>query len=161
MNKFERDEKIQVLENERKANAEKIIELDKEATKLRNTNMELVKQIEKLEEAPFESANMKITEITDDYILFDNNYTITYAHDQDCCENNYADFKQLKDTGVENVVFKFIDFERVENSGFRFGDDRFKVFVPCYSDQNGYYSDDLDIYLNNKKVLSIDGLPCN
>lgn len=30
-------------------------------------------------------------------------------------------------------------------------------FVPCYSEQNGYYSRDVDIYFNDEKVL---GLRC-
>lgn len=30
------------------------------------------------------------------------------------------------------------------------------VFVPCYSEQNGYYSSDVDIYYNDKKVLNVD-----
>lgn len=43
-------------------------------------------------------------------------------------------------------------FEFVDGSGFRFGDNRMMHFVPCYSDQNGYYSDEIDIYYNGEKV---------
>ena len=48
---------------------------------------------------------MKIKLITDDYILFDNGSKITFDHDQDCCEYNYADFAQLADTGIEQEDF--------------------------------------------------------
>lgn len=39
---------------------------------------------------------------TDSGIYFSNGRSIHYEHYQDCCENNYADFDQLKDTGIEN-----------------------------------------------------------
>ena len=98
---------------------------------------------------------MKIVEVTADYILFENGSTITYDHNQDCCEVNYADFEQLDDEAraydydEQNMKFKAID-----DSGFRFGDNRRMFFVPCYSDQNGYYSSDIDIYYNGKQVLN-------
>ena len=44
---------------------------------------------------------MKIIEITNDYIKFDNGKCITYDHEQDCCEDNYADFDQLDDLARE------------------------------------------------------------
>jgi hypothetical protein len=31
------------------------------------------------------------------------------------------------------------------------------VFVPCYSEQNGYYSCDVDIYYNGDLVLNTCG----
>ena len=38
---------------------------------------------------------MKIEKVTRDAIIFDNGNTISYDHDQDCCELNYADFSIL------------------------------------------------------------------
>ena len=38
---------------------------------------------------------MKILKITESSIEFDNGKEITFDHDQDCCEFNYADFEQL------------------------------------------------------------------
>jgi hypothetical protein len=29
-------------------------------------------------------------------------------------------------------------------------------FVPCYSEQNGYYSNDIDILLDGWKVLNVE-----
>lgn len=40
---------------------------------------------------------MKIKEVNTNYILFDNGSRITFDHEQDCCETNYADFEQLED----------------------------------------------------------------
>lgn len=101
---------------------------------------------------------MKIKEVNDEFIVFEDGSYITYDHEQDCCECNYADFRQLEETAletefdVENMVF-----EVVEDSGFRFGNEGKMFFVPCYSDQNGYYSSDVDIYFKCKKVISVFG----
>lgn len=100
---------------------------------------------------------MKIKRITDEYILFDNGSKITFDHEQDCCEYNYADFTQLEDTGVEQEEFKEpLIFESL-NEGFRFGNKGKMYYVPCYSSQNGYYSYDVDIYYNGKHVCNADG----
>lgn len=97
---------------------------------------------------------MKIKKITNEAITFDNGNTITYQHEQQCCEWNYADFEQLDDLARAYNFSENLKFEAVENAGFRFGDYPNRMFfVPCYSEQNGFYSLDLDIYYNNKKVL--------
>lgn len=158
MNKFERDDMIEALESGIQNNLETIGTYKNKIKELEQENKEYEAKIKEMEETPYESANMKIIEITSDYIKFDNNYVIKCARDCSDWSYNYADFEQLKDTGIENYSFKFIEFEKVDGSGFRFGDDMVKVFVPCYSEQNGYYSTDLDIYLNDKKVLEFDDL---
>ena len=92
---------------------------------------------------------MKIIEITDEKITFDNGTTLTDHHDQDCCENVYADFKQLKDTDVMTHEFnEHLEIEGVENAGFRID----KYFIPCYNEQNGYYSSDLSIIIRKSDV---------
>lgn len=98
---------------------------------------------------------MKIISVTEDMIMFDNGDTISFNHCQDCCELNYADFKQLDDIARGTDFATPLDFESVEEAGFRFGNKPNKMFfVPCYSDQNGYYSSDIDIYYNEKPVLN-------
>lgn len=104
---------------------------------------------------------MKIKEVTDEHILFDNGNTITYHHCPDCCEVNYADFSILTENNV-NYGFDFneeLTFEFIDEMGFRFGSkDPYGamhwIFIPCYSYQNGYYSDDVDILYNGKQVLN-------
>lgn len=100
---------------------------------------------------------MKIKNITEDEILFDNGKDITYDHDQQCCEYNYADFKQLDDLAKDCDFDENLKFEVVDDCGFRFGDERQMFFVPCYSEQNGYYSSDVDIYYDGHRVLTVDG----
>ena len=102
----------------------------------------------------------KISEITDEAIIFSDHSSITFDHDQDCCENNYAAFDALDDL-ARNYTFRGkIRFEAVDESGFRFGDARRMFFVPCYSSQNGYYSSDIQIYFNEngktRKVLDFE-----
>lgn len=111
---------------------------------------------------------MKIREITDEAIIFNNGTAITYDHNACCCECNYADFSYLNrdhvnyyfDFDPDNMIFEFID-----EIGFRFGSkpigdaDNEKeyvrwLFVPCYSEQNGYYSTDIDIYYRGEIVAS-------
>jgi hypothetical protein len=97
---------------------------------------------------------MKISKISEYHIIFDNNSLIDFSHERDCCEWTYAQFEYLKEeAGIyefdfpEPPVFEACDY------GFRFGSETQKFFVPCYSEQNGYYSSDVDIYYNNKLVL--------
>ena len=96
----------------------------------------------------------KIYEVTDEYVVFSDGSIITFNHDQDCCEDNYADFNQLDDLARSYTFCGKMLFEAVENSGFKFGDSRRMFFVPCYSEQNGYYTDEIDIYYNRELVLS-------
>lgn len=116
---------------------------------------------------------MKIKEIIEDYIVFDNGYELRAYHEQDCCENVYADFEILKDYNVstktgKTIKIQEIDFEEtleqliqgIDGQGFnmisKIGE---KFFVPCYNSQNGYYSSDLELILckseNLREVLDI------
>ena len=101
----------------------------------------------------------KIKEVTCGHILFEDGSKITFDHEQDCCEYNYADFEQLDDI-ARNEMFdtKNLKFELTGSYGFSFGNKNGRMFfVPCYSEQNGYYTSDVDIYFNNKCVLSLAG----
>lgn len=108
---------------------------------------------------------MKIVEIVEeDKIVFDNGYTLEQYHSQDCCEHVYADFNVLDNYNLSTVTGKNIDIrdidfeERIENliqpvqsAGFnmvsKIGE---KFFVPCYNEQNGYYSSDLELTLRRQ-----------
>lgn len=96
---------------------------------------------------------MKISKVTDEAIIFDNGNTITFNHCQDCCEYNYADFSQIEEMALDYEFDENLIFEAVENAGFRFGDKGMMFFIPCYSEQNGYYSCDIQIYYNRHEVL--------
>lgn len=91
---------------------------------------------------------MKIKNVTEDAIEFDNGDIITSEHYPTCCEYNYADFKQVDNIALETDFEYPIQIECDENNGgFRFGNKPNKMFyIPCYSEQNGYYSCDIDIH---------------
>ena len=44
---------------------------------------------------------MKIKAVDEEKILFDNGMTITYDHEQDCCEQNYAKFEDVEPPAYE------------------------------------------------------------
>ena len=94
---------------------------------------------------------MKIKEIDSEQILFDNGDILTYRHIQDCCEINYADFKQIDDIALKTDFDKPLTFQRNE-CGFRFGNLPQKMFfVPCYSEQNGYYSNKIEVIYSDSE----------
>lgn len=100
----------------------------------------------------------KIIEVNNESISFDDGSYITYDHEQDCCETNYADFEQLEDIAyTEDFDTNSLVFESVDG-GFRFGNEDNMFFIPCYSEQNGYYTTQIDIYYNDERVLSTE---CN
>lgn len=99
---------------------------------------------------------MKIVNITREFVEFDNGKYLKYYHEQDCCECNYADFEQIDDIAMEQEFSEELKFEKLEH-GFRFGDERYMVYVPCYSIQNGFYSGCVDIYFDDKEIFCISG----
>lgn len=109
---------------------------------------------------------MKIIKIDEDRIEFDNGYTLTYYHNQDCCENVYADFKNMQ---VNNLIIT----EKIDVSKYEFSEelldniecikdvgfnlitkDGIKILVSCYNSQNGYYSSDLELILTKNNGVS-------
>ena len=98
---------------------------------------------------------MKIKRVTEDQIIFDNGNLITYYHEQGCCELNYADFTVLNENTIyyDHNFDAVLQFEFIEEEGFTFGDEVAKIFIPCYSSQNGYYSTDIEILYNGERVL--------
>lgn len=106
---------------------------------------------------------MKITHIDDDVITFDNGKTLQAFHDQDCCEQVYADFENMQVIGErENnyVDARDLDFfENILDSVVPIEDLGFYlvtkqgvcILVSCYDIQNGYYSSNLSLIYDNKE----------
>lgn len=87
---------------------------------------------------------MKIRKV-DGCIEFDNGDVILSDHTPDCCEYNYADFDQVEKVALDTEFTYPITIEACEY-GFRFGNPPQKMFfVPCYTEQNGYYSGDVEV----------------
>ena len=101
---------------------------------------------------------MKIHKVTYHAIQFDNGKAIEFEHCAECYERNYADFQQVIENNSDILDYDFEEnliFEKCDN-GFRFGDSKRMFFVPCYSEQDGYYSTDVDIYYDGNHVLNTD-----
>lgn len=101
---------------------------------------------------------MRIKQVTDEKILFDNGNEIFFNHRRDCCEINYADFCNLNENNI-NYNYNFdenLSFESVDELGFKFGSNGRWIFIPCYSEQNGYYTTEIDIYYKKEKEERIE-----
>jgi len=89
-------------------------------------------------------------------ILFDNGWLLIDTHSQDCCENVYANWDYIKDeAGLMDTDFSDLRIEEVarrRSVGIRLCG-QWSFFVPCYNEQNGYYSDVLDIILFDTNQL--------
>lgn len=98
-------------------------------------------------------AAMKLESWNDDEVRFSDGTVVTYDHLQDCCECNWADFSVLELAGEFGAAeFDGLGIEPIDGAGFNLVPIRdgepvagLSVFVPCYSDQNGCYSDELTI----------------
>lgn len=106
---------------------------------------------------------MKIKKIDESNIIFDDESYLTWDYKQDCCEYNYADFEQIEKSAL-NYDFDKDTFRLIPNDyGFRFGDKNRTFFIPCYSQQNGFYSSEVDIFYRDKdgnKILDLKKIDC-
>ena len=103
----------------------------------------------------------RLLKIEDERIIFEGGHCLSFDHEQDCCENNYADFSVFEDyvgkffVNADKVQIRFVDGSGFLLEGFM--DDlicsyQWPIFVPCYSEQNGYYTTDISIYWDGKKI---------
>lgn len=99
---------------------------------------------------------MKISKIDYNRINFDNGSYIECDHEQECCENNYGDFSQVDTIALKTDFDEPLEFEKC-NGGFRFGNKPMKMFfVPCYSEQNGYYTSNISIFYNGEEMFDLE-----
>jgi hypothetical protein len=90
---------------------------------------------------------------------------IATYHESECCEQAWGDFsifKYFKDE-IVGKTFSSLVFKGVEGMGFLicfYGgyNNTKKIFIPCYSSNNGYYSDNLSLEItqgNSKTTVDI------
>ncbi len=99
---------------------------------------------------------MKVIKNSDGEVKFDNGLTLGYEHSQDCCENNYLDFEQMT-IGREFKTMsagQFVDAITIKDDGFFIKD---KMTIPAWvqarSEQNGYYSNGVDLVVSDDKQV--------
>lgn len=106
---------------------------------------------------------MKIKSWNDDRITFDDGSYISYDHEQDCCEYNYADFSVLDVMlryNKDDMEFDSFEIDTIDDGGFliklKLAGNRIlrapyhNIFIPCYSEQNGYYTTNIRIVYSDK-----------
>ena len=110
---------------------------------------------------------VKVAKVNSENIEFDNGWTLSSDHSQDCCESHYLSFQDLTLSDFEGLEFNLANeefFKRIDGYGIElvpvFGH---SVRVPGYGYNNGYYSSDLDLILtdtNNNEVIRLDISEC-
>lgn len=110
--------------------------------------------------------NIELSEKSIKIIFGEEVIEIKDYHEQDCCENVYADFKAMN-YNLKNIIDKKQDvkeivFKGVDEMGFLIcfyydWEVSEKVFIPCYNSQNGYYNNALElIVIRNGVEKKID-----
>ena len=82
-------------------------------------------------------------------------FTIEAYHKQDCCECVYAEFSALEDTNTEIASGYSMTLDDVVKNIVGVPESGVKVFghfIPCYNEQNGYYSSDLVLRVKDTKT---------
>ena len=98
----------------------------------------------------------KIIAVSEDDITFDDGTVLSATHDQDCCEHHWLNFKDSKLDDFDGLEFDLSGdsfFERVPGYGIRLIPlNGHPVSIPGYGDNNGYYSSNLSLDLDNKNT---------
>jgi hypothetical protein len=85
-----------------------------------------------------------------DKIIFDSGHELYSYHSPECCEEHFLNFQDLDLKEISQYDFDLSGsfFEKVPNSGIRLLPvNGLPVFIPGYSDNNGYYTDNLTLIL--------------
>lgn len=103
-------------------------------------------------------------------LLFEGADVITFStyHRLDCCESVYGDFSIVKYHEKELVGqhLSKVEVKTVDGMGFLlcfsfFNHKATKIFIPCYNYQNGYYSSNLELTVEDNGVeTTIDISDC-
>ena len=107
----------------------------------------------------------RVVSLDRDQLNFDDGSTLTSDHYQDCCEHHYLDFADLTVSDFDGLDFDLSSsnfFEKVPDYGIRLlplnGQ---PVSVPGYGSNNGYYSANLSLVLEqNGTTTTFDITEC-
>ena len=88
--------------------------------------------------------SIRIVEVDENLLVFSNGYKITAFHDQDCCEEVWAEFDNSEiEASIKNkVLYSEIEI-KILDQGFLVNG----MLVSTYNQQNGHYAGDLDLTL--------------
>jgi len=101
---------------------------------------------------------VKVVEIDSESIEFDNGVILTSEHEQDWCESHYLGLGDLTIDDFDGLEFDLDSddfFERIEGYGIALKPlAGFPIRIPGYGNNNGCYSDQLDLVLSDGKDFS-------
>tara|TARA_X000001382_G_C3165613_1_gene177744 strand:+ start:119 stop:466 length:348 start_codon:yes stop_codon:yes gene_type:complete len=102
--------------------------------------------------------NLKVLEVKNDEILFENGVKLYSNHEQDCCESHYLSMDDLTIEDFEGLEFDLTSdnfFKRIEGYGIELvpiiG---YSVKIPGYAENNGYYSSQLDLIITDNESFT-------
>ena len=94
---------------------------------------------------------MKVIESEEGYLKFDNGLILESDHNQSCCEINYLDFEEQLPVGTELPTMTAKEFAKainIKEDGFSIKDIHgIPKWVQARSEQNGFYSDEVDLII--------------
>lgn len=113
---------------------------------------QLIEYVKKLE--AIAGVRAKVVEVTSYYLKFDCGLKLSSDHEQSCCESHYLSFADLSLKDFEGLEFDLSNedfFERIPGYGIALKPiNGHPVRVPGYGDNNGYYSSNLSLILENE-----------
>lgn len=100
-----------------------------------------------------------VVSVDDDMgIEFSDGSVLFYVHEQDCCENHWANFSYTSMDDFDGLMFDTSSLYfiiPIPDYGFRMksvcGQE---VSVPCYGRNNGYYSTNLTLVLSKENIAT-------
>lgn len=104
---------------------------------------------------------VKVIEIETERLIFSDGSEMYSYHDQDCCELHYLSINDLKkENAFDGLLFDLSNIDKLITKIPCFGIsinpvNGHPVKIPGYSSNNGYYSDNLSLIINDK-TLGID-----
>ena len=111
-----------------------------------------MKENELLYEIEF-GETVTVTSAAEDLIELSNGWSVDFFHGQDCCEHVFAECDSVKvGTELDRLEIKKVDGMGVLLNG---------QLINCYNEQNGYYSDQLEMSISDGKsvVFKCDDVP--
>jgi hypothetical protein len=98
----------------------------------------------------------KVIKVDKYYIEFEEGYILSSDHERSCCEDHYLDFSHITLEDFDNLEFDLTNdnfFNRIENYGIELMPIKgHSVRIPGYAYNNGYYSYNLSLVLENKDL---------
>lgn len=99
---------------------------------------------------------LKVVNVDQDIIEFDNGIQLYSEHYQSCCESHYLSMSDLTISDFEGLEFDLTNddfFKRIDDYGIELVPiNGYSVKIPGYGYNNGYYSSELTLILSNSNI---------